>query len=391
MAKVTNFLLLVSIWGCGSHAPWVPSQTENGSGASSLESADAQRRTHLVVDRYQRTIIDLKGQALSLRGIQVPLGFRTTQKSSSDPEVLRKISDYGFNMVRVTWGSVWDQDYDIRFEVLENFLKQASTHNLIVMLEAHNVTGKNTGLVQVVDYWAGLYQRLKPYEHFLMLNIANEWGGNDLPKAEFRARYEEAIKKLRDVGYRIPLIVDVGGWGQDLSYLTEGSFWWNLLEKDQANMGFANLMFGVHLYGDWSLNRGDQGARFGLREDFIPLSYNAPLFIGEFGWNKPGNPDKSKLSLHDFVNSIKDHRLHVNVYSWGGNNPSYKASDSDTAKNFSYLDFVSSDYTYGQSFRGAPQVVEYRFKNSELTDFGKQMINNGRLVIADRKAEIQKK
>ena len=388
LSKVLSVIFLLCS-GCDVAVQGLGSQdSEDSANESSLLSRVGQQRDFLLVDRFQRMVMDAKGQALALRGMQVPLGFRTTQKSSQDPEVVKKISEYGFNMVRITWSSVANEDYDIRFEELQKFLEQASKQGLIVMLEAHNVTGKNVGLEQVVQYWVSLYPRLKPYQHFLMLNIANEWGGNDLGKYQFRSQYREAVRKLRAAGYRIPLVIDAAGWGQDMTYLTDEDFWRQLLDADQAIMGFANLMFSVHLYGKWGLYRGDQGAPFGLRDDFVGFAYKAPLFLGEFGWAKPGNPDQSKIALPDLIQTITDNRLHVNIYSWSGNNPHYRVPETGAVIDYRYLDFVPSDYVYGQSLNGLSAITEYRFRNHELNEYGAQFIKQGRLVVADRKADF---
>jgi len=229
-----------------------------------------------------------------------------------------------------------------------------------------------------------------------MLNIANEWGSNALDKNGYKVAYVQAIRKLREAGYRIPLVIDTGGWGQNITYLTaalDGTkkpTWQHLIETDHTLTGQANLMFGLHLYGDWHMKRGEQGAKYGLFDDLIPLSKIAPLLVGEFGWASKDNPDNAKMTVAAIIKEIYLHNLHANVYSWGGNNPYFRTPGKvGPLRNYSYLDFVPSAYTYGPNLPDGPQVQKYTFKNNELTSFGKQLITKeNKLAIARPKARF---
>jgi mannan endo-1,4-beta-mannosidase len=355
----------------------------------SKEQTYSPTPTFIQVDRGSRKIFDPSGQPVRLRGVQVPLGFHTTQRSALNEEVVKKISSYGFNMVRVTWGSVTDGDFNSDIAVLKKFINQAVRYQLIVMIEIHNFTGASTGLDQVVKYWTSLYRDLKPYEKFLMLNVANEWGGNDLSYETYKEEYLNAIRELRKAGYRLPIVIDAAGWGQNITYLTHQDVYKQFLDLDEeVNGSKANLIFDVHMYGRWGITQGEGGAEFGLKDQYLDFHNKAPVLIGEFGWNKSGNPDGSRFAMSEFIPFVQNHGVHINVYSWSGNNPSYRQADTGRLADYSYLDLVPSNYVYDPN--GSGVVQEYQFRNAEITAFGDQLIKNGRLVFADRKANFKR-
>lgn len=150
---------------------------------------------HLKVNNKVGTVTDTHNKEIVLRGVQVPLGYRTTQDSAMKPEVLEKIADYGFNFVRVTWSTINDYEYNNDLKVLTQFIDKAINEQLLVMLEAHNLTGLNTNLDQAAKYWASLFPNLKDYQDHLMINIANEWGNHELPMETYISNYQDGVSK----------------------------------------------------------------------------------------------------------------------------------------------------------------------------------------------------
>ena len=112
---------------------------------------------------------------------------------------------------------------------------------LVPLVELHDVTGgtSNQDLLNMVAYYtsAPVKQILLQFEAFLLINIANEWSGND-----FRGGYTAAVQAMRTAGINHTLIIDANGFGQNAaSIMTDGAA---LLAADPQH----NLMFSVHMY-----------------------------------------------------------------------------------------------------------------------------------------------
>ena len=106
-----------------------------------------------------------------------------------------------------------------------------------------------------------------------MINIANEWGDNDMTPLQWRNAYMQPITTLRNAGFTTTIVIDSPAWGQDANAgLLYG---WDLLNHDPRH----NLLFSVHAY-----------VRFNNPNDIYNMmnnykSNNLPLLIGEFGYN----------------------------------------------------------------------------------------------------------
>lgn len=103
-------------------------------------------------------------------------------------------------------------------------------------------------LNSIVDDWLSTDNMnwIKLYQDKIIINIANEWGHNDLV---WRDTYKNVIKRFRDNNIYCPLMIDAGGsYGQNPnSVLNYGN---EILQSDTEK----NVIFSIHMYGFWLTN-----------------------------------------------------------------------------------------------------------------------------------------
>ena len=96
-------------------------------------------------------------------------------------------------------------------------------------------------LSAMVDTWVAQARQWTRLNHWLIVNIANEWGPAD--STVWRDAYIRAVGRLRAAGYRGPILIDSGGCGQDDA---------DLLRYSQAVFDSdpeRDVLFALHLYG----------------------------------------------------------------------------------------------------------------------------------------------
>jgi hypothetical protein len=101
-----------------------------------------------------------------------------------------------------------------------------------------------TCLDDVVALWVSMYSVFAPYQQYIWINIANEWGPAN--SSSWATAYEGAITTLRNAGYTCPLVIDSGGCGQDpYDFIEYGK---QVFDSDPQK----NVVFSIHIYGNWT-------------------------------------------------------------------------------------------------------------------------------------------
>ncbi|NJO70478.1 MAG: glycoside hydrolase family 5 protein [Bacteroidetes bacterium] len=141
----------------------------------------------------------------------------------------------------------------------------------------------------------------------MLLNIGNEIG-QKTSNADFLNYYLDAIKQLRDVGYKMPLIIDAADWGKDEENIT--SNWKALLSSDPEK----NLLFSVHLY--WKENTTEE-----LKQRLDNLlsrvvKEEIPLFFGE-GPQLKGGCDRIDWPYEYTIAQCQKYEIGWVTWSWG--------------------------------------------------------------------------
>jgi hypothetical protein len=150
-----------------------------------------------------------------------------------------------------------------------------------------NYTNSPTGLqnsealIAAAQVWCDNYSNFAPYERWMLLNIANEWGpvgsaGNTV----WRDAHITAIGMLRTAGYKCPIVADAPGNGQDGA---TGGRAWTLLNHGAAVAAAdteSNTMLDLHCYGVYQA--GALAAVASSLRTFATTN-GITVFIGEFG------------------------------------------------------------------------------------------------------------
>jgi hypothetical protein len=253
-------------------------------------------------------LYDKHGNDFVMRGVNNAHAWYDTSGRNLAIGALDDISGYGFNTVRI----VWEASTGLSVNLLHQIIDCVVQLHMVPMVELHDVTGVPQNLAKSVETgeltpWDvacsnrtreecdALYDVLPPdeanaightrlmemaeyysrddvkavlleYEDYLLVNVANEWSGED-----YFGGYSAAIEHLRDNGINHTLVIDANGWGQNGQViLDEGQ---RLLDADPQR----NLLFSVHMYEQYA----DTARITRMLEGAVELEL--PIIVGEFG------------------------------------------------------------------------------------------------------------
>ncbi|ACL74764.1 X2-like carbohydrate binding domain-containing protein [Ruminiclostridium cellulolyticum] len=258
-----------------------------------------------------------------------------------------EIAKTGANCVRITWG------LDGSAEDLDTVIRNCRAEHMIPIIELHDATGDWSKLPLLVNYWVrpDIVNVIKKHQEYLLVNIGNEVG-QTVTEETFKADYESAVKKMRDAGIHVPLVIDASSYGQSIDMLQAcGPY---LISADPDK----NLMFSVHMWWPYMWGHSDQEV---IDEIAQSVNINLPLIVGEFGhmWDETEN---GKIPYKTIMEQCYKNQIGYLPWEWGpGNNPQ------------TFLD-MTSDSTF-----------------ATLNDYGKEvMLNNQYSVknIAKRPASM---
>jgi mannan endo-1,4-beta-mannosidase len=225
------------------------------------------------------------------RGVNMPWAWYKSQSLTALADARAK----GANAVRVTL----DKDVTTATE-LQSIIDTAVANKLAVMLYLTDWTGDDSdaainGSSGAVAWWTstGSYSSngIKAVltnaanKKHILINVANEWKGTWGQGNDWKTTYTTAINTMRAEGLDHTIIVDIGGYGQDISYLKG----YGAQLRSALGANGTNMMFSLHLYDVFSdaakvRQALDACKMTGLS---VPSDGNGvadvPCIIGEFG------------------------------------------------------------------------------------------------------------
>ncbi len=252
-------------------------------------------------------VYDLFGKGFVFRGVNNAHIWFDTANRLLALSALDEIAAFGFNAVRIVWETdALNPGSDTR--LLDVTIASVLEHGMVPMVELHDVTGDETNerLLDMAEYYSrqDVREVLLKWEQFLVVNIANEWSGDD-----FLGGYSAAIARLRSSGINHLLVVDANGFGQNAaSVLTNGQA---LLDTDPQH----NLLFSVHMYGNYAGNMGPTRITNALQQ---ASDQQLPLIVGEFGW-QAGNQNLRPIDFRLILSECTRLGLGYFPWSWKGN------------------------------------------------------------------------
>jgi len=221
---------------------------------------------------------------------------------------LRGIRSWGMNSVRVVLSNGYRWTKIPASEVANIISLSRSLGFKAIILEVHDTTGYGEdgaacSLVQAVEYWKEIKSVLDGNEDFVIINIGNEPYGNNNYQ-NWVNDTKNAIKALRDAGFKHTIMVDAPNWGQDWSNTMRDNAQ-SIMEADPLR----NLVFSIHMYGVYNTAS--------KVEEYIKsfVDKGLPLVIGEFGHqHTDGDPDEEAI-----VRYAKQYKIGLFSWSWCGN------------------------------------------------------------------------
>ena len=178
-----------------------------------------------------------------------------------------QIAKTGANCVRIMWMR-WGGGGKQLDTILGNCVK----NKMLPIIELHDATGQWNKLDTCVNYWLqkDVVTTIKKYQKYVLLNIANEAGTDTVSQNNFLKTYSLIVKKMRNGGIHVPLIIDAANWGRNESYLvTNGKA---LVAADPEH----NLIFSWHI---WDSGITESRISKGIDES---IQLNINLLIAEF-------------------------------------------------------------------------------------------------------------
>ena len=224
-------------------------------------------------------LLDPSGKTFIARGVNLRFGDDPKARLQS----IHAISMTGANLVRLQLRA------DTSAKQLQLAMDDIVKNGMAAMPYLWEVQGKITCTAEEAHIreltetlWLGRWKTVlqdPKYQAHLLINIANEWGKGawDSSSADgyvsWLNTYKDLIPKFREAGYRVPLVIDAPGCGQDYKAFGQDRAK-ALVEADPER----NVVFSVHAYqAKWSNSGRIAAGLTGIR------SIGLPVIIGEFG------------------------------------------------------------------------------------------------------------
>jgi mannan endo-1,4-beta-mannosidase len=331
------------------------------------------------------------GEKVILRGVNKMIIF--TGDVDLRKQSYTEIRKTGANCIRIVWLAHPTDQVDATPAGLERNIQDCIDNNMIPMVELHDATGEWSMLPDMVDYWVSpeVVSVVKKHEKYLIINIGNEIGNEQVTNDQFKSGYITAVNRIRDAGIHTPLVIDAAEWGKNLDMLV--STGQELLNADPDH----NLIFSVHMY--WAISDGADAAYI-LNKLKESVDAGIPLIVGEFTYKfNTGTVCDNDCDYQSILKDCNDMELGWLAWEWGPGNGYYDKScdimDMTSNSNFNTLKdgwasvvAVTSPYSIVNtsvtpkyimqkgSCDSISNVTDYSFKNISLDIFPNPMSEN---------------
>ncbi|MDN4523970.1 cellulase family glycosylhydrolase [Fictibacillus fluitans] len=254
------------------------------------------------------SLYDPNARMFTMRGVNNPHIWFLSQSYNA----LSSVQEYGANSVRIVWGfSRWKSSPT----ELEKILKRCQELKLIAIVELHDGTCKSQpDLYNMAGYFAqkDISSIMKKYSKYTLINIANEWGSENLSNSSWYSSYKKAITIIRDAGLKHPIIIDSLGCGQLSSPII--IFGKSLLAHDPLH----NVLFSIHMYEKWN-NTKKIATELQAINDL-----GLCVIIGEFGYNSEAvinkkNDKNCKVDAFEVMKQCHLKKIGYLAWSWTAN------------------------------------------------------------------------
>ncbi len=275
-----------------------------------------------------KTLKDSSGNVFVMRGNNFPVfWFPTLYKPS-----LGAAASLGCNSARLVW-QIDVQTWTPTLAVLDAAIAECIAKKMVPIIELHDFTGGTSAadIAAAANYFikADVKTVLDKYSHVVIINIANEWGNGTVNELAWKNVYLPAITTIRSAGYKVPIMIDATGYGQNENCIV--LYGQDLLNSDPLK----NIIFSGHAYSNWN-----SSSTYSTRINNM-LSKNLCIVFGEFGWDVPAAQQPTdfvcKVDAPMLMQLCKQYSIGFLGWSWTGNNTANACFDmcsswSDTSQ-----------------------------------------------------------
>jgi mannan endo-1,4-beta-mannosidase len=182
--------------------------TSHSGGSSDTGGGTGATSTHMYTQGSD--LYTYCGEKVLLRGLN-QMSIWTDASGTSYPA----IASFGSNAIRIVFAETGNSTG------LDTLLTKAEANKMIPIPELHDATGNIGGVPGTVTWWTqpSVVAVIKNHEKWMLLNIANESGDNNVSDSTFQSTYTSAITSIRNAGIVVPLVIDGSGWGQKVEQL----------------------------------------------------------------------------------------------------------------------------------------------------------------------------
>jgi hypothetical protein len=287
-------------------------------------------------------LYDANGVEFRIRGVD-----RTHYDSPSQPG----ISHSGANAVRMflfTLGSGMAAKYAnvIQTQHIDYDEVPIPTMSIFPDGTTASCNQSTSELASGVAWWVANASTFTPFNRYMMINIANEWGPSN--SATWASAYESAIANLRAAGYLGTLVIDAGGCGQDVADLLNYST--AVFNSDPQK----NIMFSLHIYGNIpTASVAPDLAKLAA----LSQSAGMAFVVGEFGPGRDIGPSPTQTTPGQIITAAEANGIGWMGWAWDDNNLGGGASNNNW---------------FSMTLRGPG----YYTQASDLTEYGQDMVLN---------------
>ena len=233
-------------------------------------AAHAAQRVQQTLYVAGRHLYDPCGERVILRGVN-----KMAVWDDADPTcatVFPEIKQTGANVVRIVWLTEHSGNPNATLPNLDAVIQHCRNNHMIPMIELHDATGDWAKLGTLVAFWTRpeVVNVLQKHAAYLLVNIGNEVGDDQVTDQDFQTGYLAAITAIRQAGITVPLVLDAAYWGQGMSYILNNAA--ALLADD------PNLLFSLHVWWHYHANAA---AEFVQAIEAV-IAANIPFIVGEF-------------------------------------------------------------------------------------------------------------
>jgi mannan endo-1,4-beta-mannosidase len=269
------------------------------------------------------------GDTITLRGANKMIIY--TGDTALRRQSFAEIRKTGANCTRIVWLANPTDQEDASPAGLDRNIRYCINNNMIPMVELHDATGDWSGLQNLVDYWTSsdVVKIIQKHEKYLIINIGNEVGNEQVTNDQFKTGYKSAVSQMRNAGIHVPLVIDAAEWGKNLDMLV--STGQDIIDNDPDH----NLIFSVHMY--WAVSEGADST-FITNKLKSAVDANLPLIVGEFTYEF--TVDLKCNLICDYQTIIKDcqdYGIGWLAWEWGPGNDYFD-------KSCAVMDMTSDSY-----------------------------------------------